>query len=156
MILLVHMIFGAAIGSLFYNPIIAVIAAFFSHYFLDLFPHIEYLDSTEELSRQIKEGRWQRKIADIAKVFFDFLAGLLLVFLFSDNSILAYIYAAAAIIPDGLTVINFVFPNKIIAMHHKIHGEKIHFLKYNKKFSKTWRILTQVIAITIAIVLLKT
>lgn len=154
MILLVHMLFGVAIGLLFHNPTIAVIAAFLSHYFLDLFPHIEYLDSTEELSRQIKTGQWQRKIPDIIKVFFDFLAGFLLVFLFSDNSVLAYACAAAAVIPDGLTVINFIVPNKITAIHHKIHGEKIQYLTKQKKSPIFWRVAIQVAAVIIAIILL--
>ena len=42
MILLVHMLFGAAVGLSINNIYIAIIVAFLSHYFLDLFPHIEY------------------------------------------------------------------------------------------------------------------
>ena len=42
MILLVHLLFGAAVGSSVKNLPIAIILAFLGHYFLDLFPHIEY------------------------------------------------------------------------------------------------------------------
>ena len=121
---------------------------------MDLFPHIEYLESTEEFSKDIKAGRLRQKIADAVKVFLDFSAGLLLVFLFSDNDALLYVYALASIVPDGLTVINFIFPNKVTKIHQKFHGEKIHFLKY-KKISVFWRILTQISATIVGIILLK-
>lgn len=151
MILLVHIIFGVAIGSLFSSPFVAVIAAFFSHYFLDFFPHIEY-ELTKEFSQRIKkEGRVN--VSDAAKIFIDLSAGLLLTFLFFGNDVLTYVYAAAAIIPDGLTVLNLVFPNKITAIHHKIHGEKVQYLTKQKKFPLFWRVATQAIAVVIAIFL---
>lgn len=153
MILLVHMIFGAAIGSLFRSPATAIASAVLSHYFLDLFPHIEYLESTENLIVKTKKGKLKNIFPDAIKVLFDFMGGLLLVIFFSDNNILTYGCIIAAIAPDGLTIINSVFPNKITRIHHKIHGEKIHFLKNNKKISKFWRIISQVTAIVVGIII---
>lgn len=156
MILLIHMVFGAAIGSLFHNPAIAIIAAFFSHYFLDLFPHIEYLEGAEKLTQKIKKEKWQNNFSDILMVVVDFFAGLFFVFYFSAGNLPIYFYCAiSAIAPDGLTVMNSIFPNKFLKIHYKIHGEKIHFLKYNKKISKFWRIASQVIAVASGIFLLK-
>lgn len=156
MILLVHMIFGVAIGSLFHNPAIAVVAAFFSHYFLDLFPHVEYLEGAEKLTQKIKREKWQNNFYDILKVIADFCAGLFLVFYFSANNLPIYFYyAIIAVIPDGLTVMNSLFPNKFLEIHYKIHGEKIQYLTKQKKFPLMWRILTQSIAIIVSIIFLK-
>ena len=145
MILLVHLLFGAAIGSAVKNVPLAIILAFLGHYFLDLFPHIEY--PTKINSKK------QRQLVYL-KIFLDFLAGLLLIFLFSKNQPIVYICAFFAILPDGLTIINNHFPNKILGFHAGLHLEKIHFLK-NKKISTFWRIASQVAFVIISIFLLK-
>ncbi|MCX6722495.1 MAG: hypothetical protein NT094_00300, partial [Candidatus Staskawiczbacteria bacterium] len=58
-----------------------------------------------------------------------------------------------AISPDGLTVFNSLFPNKILKPLQKFH-QKIHFLK-QKEISNFWRISSQIVIVTISIVLLK-
>ena len=143
MILLVHMLFGAAIGSTVNNFYLAVILAFLGHYFLDTFPHVEYLDSVES-SIQKKSGH------DVMKVLLDFLIGIFIIFLFSKNHPIIYICALIAIIPDGLTVISKLFPNKLSLLH-----DKIHYLTKQKNFPKFWKITMQVLAVIISIIFLK-
>lgn len=152
---MVHMLFGAAIGSLVKNTPLAIAMAFLGHYFLDLFPHIEYIKSTEELLSEAKNKITKKHFADVAKVLFDFLAGLSFVFLFSKNSLLIYICAFVSIIPDGLTVVNSLFPNKITRKHHEIHGGKVHYFTKNKKSPLFWRVFTQVSAALASIIALK-
>lgn len=158
MILLAHMVFGAAIGytaySLTNNIWLAIVLAYLSHYFLDVFPHIEYLESVESAIKQMKEKDWKGRIPDAIKVFIDFCLGLLLILLFSKNYIIIYIYAFVAIVPDGVTVIYTLFPNSLLARHQKFHGA-IQYLTKKKKFSKFWRIATQALAVVISIVLLR-
>jgi len=147
MILLVHMLFGAATASLVKNPIFAVVLAFLGHYSLDFIPHVEYD------IKDIKEKRWHRAYPEIIKVFLDFLTGFLIIFTFSGNRSMIYICALTAVIPDGFTFLNIIFPNKILVLHDKIHRGKIHILK-NKKISVFWRIISQVIIAVISITIL--
>lgn len=148
MILLAHLLLGAAIASKIKYAPLAIILALLSHYFLDLIPHIEYS------IKNIKEKQWHKSAPDISRVFLDFLFGMLLVLIFSNNQPLIYICAIVALIPDSLTIISSIFPNKILSAHDKIHTEKIHFLKY-KKIPTFWRIFSQVFVIIISIILLK-
>ncbi|MBI3631686.1 MAG: hypothetical protein HY219_02370 [Candidatus Staskawiczbacteria bacterium] len=148
MILSAHLLLGAAIASKIKYVPMAIILALLSHYFLDLIPHIEYS------IKNIKEKQWRKSAPDIARVFLDFLFGMLLVLIFSNNQPLIYVCAIVALIPDSLTVISSIFPNKALSMHDEIHTEKIHFLKY-KKISVFWRIFSQVLAIIISVILLK-
>lgn len=154
MILLVHMLFGAAIGSVVRNVPLAIALALLGHYFLDIFPHIEYLDSVEHSIKKIKTGRFKNYLPDMSKVALDFLLGILVILIFSKNYLIIYVCALIAAIPDGLTVVSRLFPNKILAEHDKIHNQKIHYLTKKKKFSLLWRISTQFLAIIISIILL--
>ncbi len=159
MILSVHMLFGAAVGykvySLTNNLALAIIAAFLCHYLLDFFPHVEYMYSVEDSIEGLKGNNWKKSILNSLKVLFDFCIGIFIVFLFSDNYPISYIYALVAIIPDGLTVIYYLFPNKILSVHNYFHGNIVQFLK-NKKISNFWRISTQVAAAIVSVVILKT
>lgn len=154
MILFVHMLMGAAIGSLIKNPFLAIILAFLSHYILDLFPHIEY--NIENIKKEV----WKKAAPDFARVFFDFLLGLILIYLLAGHKILSdpIILTAAffAVIPDGFTFLAYFLPkNRFLKFHNFLHRKKIHFLK-EKKISPFWRILTQIaFALTAAIILNK-
>jgi len=77
MILLVHLLFGALIGQKILNPVLAIVLAFLSHYFLDFFPHIEYS------IKNISEKRWKKSLPDFLKIFLDLAAGIILIFIFS-------------------------------------------------------------------------
>ena len=155
MILLVHMLFGAAIGSIVPNVTLAIILALLGHYFLDLFPHIEYLDGVENSIESIKSDAWNKKIKNMFKVFLDFCLGILLIFLLSKNQPIIYICALAAIVPDGLTVLHALFPNKILQAHHNVHGGKIHYLTKQKDFHKFWKVSTQVVVVIVSAILLQ-
>ncbi|MCX6718158.1 MAG: hypothetical protein NTY81_00945 [Candidatus Staskawiczbacteria bacterium] len=156
MILLVHLLFGTAIGSAVNNVWLAIILAFISHYLLDLLPHIEYN------IQNIEQKQWHKALPDILRVILDFCLGILLIFILSKNNPIIYICAFFALLPDGLTVFNTLFPNKILEPLQKFHIEKIHFLKENpstssgqEKISTFWRISTQVVVIIISIVLFR-
>ena len=169
MILLVHMLFGAAVSSYIKNPFLAVILAFFSHYVLDLIPHIEYN------IENIKNKRWGRALPDLLKVASDSFAGAMLILLFSNPSagsgqLIIFVVALFSILPDGLTVLSYFFQNKFLELHKKFHQKKIHFLRDNPsasfgtaqdkdsgqiKISNFWRITNQVLIIIISIFLLK-
>ncbi|MEK7664052.1 MAG: hypothetical protein AAB340_01190 [Patescibacteria group bacterium] len=159
MILLVHMLFGAAVGYKTYSLTgsiwLSLTLALLSHYFLDLFPHVEYLKSAESLGKRIKSDKFKSYFFDLLKVLLDFLIGLALLFLLSKNQIIIYLFAILAIIPDGLTVINSLFKNTILKRHQELHGEKIQYLTKNKKLSKFWRVFTQVIAVLISVIVLE-
>ena len=148
MILLVHMLFGAWIGQKISNLFLAVILAFLSHYFLDLLPHIEYP------IENIEKKQWSKAAPDILRVILDFLLGILLITLFSNNHPIIYICALFAILPDGFTILSYFFPNKILEIHNKFHHQKIHFLK-DKKISKFWRITSQVTVVIVSIIMFK-
>jgi hypothetical protein len=147
MILLVHLLFGTAIGQKASNPFLAVILAFLSHYFLDIFPHIEYP------IKNIKSNNWKKSAPDILRVVLDFSVGILFIFLFSNNKPIVYVCAFFAVLPDALTILNSFFPGKILEAHNKFH-EKIHFLK-NKKISNFWRVASQVAAILVSFIMIK-
>jgi hypothetical protein len=167
MILLVHLLLGALIGQKISNPILAIVLAFLSHYFLDFIPHIEY-----PLKEDTKN--WNDFLSNALKIFLDFCLGILLILIFSKNQLIIYICAFLAILPDGFTVLSHFIPNKILEIHSNFHTKKIHFLKYNpveyceaaispsaklfnrlKKISNFWRIISQIMILIISVILLR-
>ncbi len=144
MILLVHMLFGAAIASYIKNPIFAVVLAFFSHYFLDFIPHNEYD------IKNISEKRWKKTLPEFQKVFLDFLLGILLILLFSENKPTIYICAFFAILPDGFSVLSSIFQIKLLKIHNNFHQGRLHFFK-KIKISNFWRITSQILIVLIAL-----
>mgnify|MGYP001577015963 CR=1 FL=1 len=148
MILLAHMLFGAAIGSIIRSWPLAVILAYLGHYFLDLFPHTEYH------IENIKNKQWSKSLPEFLNVTLDFCAGLLLILLFSKNQLILYVCALVAILPDLFTILSYFFSNKILEIHNNMHRKKIHFLE-NKKISISWRITSQITVLIISIVMFK-
>ena len=156
MILLVHMLLGAAIGSSINNIYLAIILSFLSHYLLDLIPHFDY-------PLKYSAGKKILIIPNILRIGLDFFSGILLIFLFSKNHPLIYICAIVAIIPDGLTVLNDIIPSKILELHRKLHIDKIQILTNGPdvisgkiKISNFWRISVQILVVLISIYILKT
>lgn len=147
MILLVHIVLGAAMGSIIRNPFLAVILAFLSHYLIDIPPHIEYS------IKNIKDRAWEKSLPDFLKVFLDISFGVVLIFLFSQNSPIVYLCGFIAIVPDGLSLIDPILKLKMLKTHSNIHQVKIHFLK-NKRVPNFLRILSQVIVVLISILML--
>lgn len=157
MILLVHMLFGAAVGyktySLTNNVWLAIFFALLSHYFLDIFPHIEYLKSVENSIKKVKFEKFNSYFGDMSKIVLDFILGIFFIFVVSKNYPAIYLYAFLAIVPDGFTVVNLFFKNPVLAIHQKFHGNIQYFTK-KEKFSVFWRISTQVLAFLISVILL--
>ena len=152
------MIFGAAIGykvySLTNNIWLAGFFALLSHYFLDLFPHVEYLSSAENLGLRIKKEKFKSYFPDILKVFLDFLIGVILVFSLSNNQPSTYIFVFLSIFPDGVTIINALFYNKFLKIHQKFHGDIVQYLTKSKNSPILWRIFTQATAVAVSILIL--
>ena len=149
MILLVHMLFGAAVGSIIKSIPLAVVLAFLSHYFLDLLPHIEYP------IENIKNKQWQKSLPEFLKVALDFLLGVMIILMFSNplaaGQEIIFIAALFSILPDGFNFLKLFFSNKLLKTHYNLH-EKIHLYK-NKKIPIFWRIASQAAAIIISIIL---
>jgi hypothetical protein len=160
------MLFGATIGSIIKNIPLAIILAFLSHYFLDLFPHIEYN------IENIEKKQWHKSLPNILKISIDFFIGISIIFILSGSNPIIYICVFFAILPDGFTILNAIMPNKILGAHNRLH-QKIHFLKIHPvkyggavisaplklfnweiKISNFWRIFTQLIVVVISITLL--
>jgi len=153
MILLVHLLLGAAIGHTVKNVPLAIILALLSHYLLDLIPHIDYPIKNEG------KNQWQRTTLNIPGISLDLFAGIVLVLIFSNNQPIIYLCAFFALLPDGFTVLNFIFSgNKFLEAHYNLH-QKIHFLKQTPsgqiKISNFWRFATQIAVVIISIMLLK-
>ena len=148
MILICHLLAGAAIAAKTANPFLALPLAFLSHYFLDLLPQKEYsIDN-------IKERRWSKSFWDFFKAFLDISLGLFLILLFSENTLLIFIAAFVAILPDGSTVLALIFhKNKWLDRHLQWH-QAINNLPKNEKISLFWKIFAQVLVVLIAIYLL--
>ena len=142
------MLFGVALASLAKNPYLAIALAILCHYFADLFPHVEY-DIDE-----IKNKDWKKSLPAFFRVVLDGSLGLLLISIFTNKSLIVFVCSFFAILPDGLSILSSIFPNKISAVHDILHLEKIHFLKNNKKISNFWRITTQIIIALISIAIL--
>lgn len=151
MILLVHILFGAAIASLLIqHPFWAIIFSFFSHYLLDLIPHVEY-----PYDDKVQKHEWKKMILNSVKVLTDLCIGIALIFLFSrqPSNSLIYICAFIAILPDIISMSTLNLKQKIFVKHNYFHYEKVHFLQH-KKISNFWRISTQVLAATIFLLIL--
>lgn len=150
MILLVHMIFGVAVASLVKSPYLAIVLSLLSHYFLDLFPHIEYpIDNLKNIRKNFKKA-----IPELFYLFIDFALGVLFIFILTDRSLIFFICGIVSIVPDSLTVLSVIMPNKILKVHDKFHRQVIHFLR-DKKIPNFYRISTQVLVVIIAFLILQ-
>ncbi|MGH7240254.1 MAG: hypothetical protein ACREHG_09375 [Candidatus Saccharimonadales bacterium] len=157
MILSVHAVFGAGVGWETYrftgNIPLSIAVAFASHYFLDLFPHTEYLESVQESvgSLQKRDGE---KLGDAVKIDVDFLAGFLVVGLIARQPLLASVFAFTALIPDGLTVVYLLKPLAFMTLHQRWHGDVIQYITKQKRFPAWVGVATQVIAAITGVALL--
>jgi predicted metal-dependent hydrolase len=154
MILLVHMLFGTAIGSLTNNIYLGIIFALLSHYFADLIPHMEYLDSVELSIKNIVEGKIKRYLIDAIKVSIDFFLGIIAIYWLAGTNLILYIYAFVAILPDGFTVISAIFPSPIFAAHDTFHTQWMHYLTKKKKFSRFWKTFSQICVISLSVTIM--
>jgi len=145
MIFTSHLLAGAAIVSETKSVPLAIILALFSHYLLDFLPHSEYS------VKNIREGKWHQSFFDFFKIFLDFSVGVLLILILAKNPLIALTAGFAAIFPDGLTFLSFIFPrNKLLKIHYEFHQLKVHFFR-NKKISLLGKTLSQALTIAVAI-----
>ncbi len=150
MILLVHIIFGVAVASLVESPYFAIVLALLSHYFLDLFPHIEYpIDNLKNIQKKFKKA-----LPELFYLFVDVILGILSIFVFTDKSLIFFLCAFVSIIPDSLTVLSAIMPNKLLKLHDLFHRKHIHFLR-DKKISNFYRISIQIVTVIISFMILK-
>ena len=131
MILLPHMLVGAALGSRIHNFAILFVAAIALHFLLDRLPHWEYLEvgiikmSPKELS------------LFLLKAVFDLSSGIFLLWLFwpkLGSPIYVIFGVFISLLPDGIcllyTVIKMLFKldikvlRKFYDFHLFIHGPK--------------------------------
>ncbi len=137
MILTIHFLLGALIATKIKSVVLIFLLSVSSHYFLDFLPHVEY--SIEK----ILEKRWRESFFDFLKVFLDIFIAIILVFFLTENFLLALLGGIFAALPDGFSLLFFLFPEKkLLEKHYFFHQEIIHFLK-KKKISLFWRILSQ-------------
>lgn len=146
MIVLVHLLVGAALGSYFKNPVLAIILAFFSHYLLDFIPHIDYRINN------IMRGKWPDSLSDFLKISCDTALGLCIIFLTSANKPIVYLCSFFTMIPDVIAYIGVIWPNKFSNWHNGFN-DKVHYYKY-KKIPVPWRVLSQITIIVVSIAIL--
>lgn len=167
MILFCHLLVGAAIAVKIQILPLALIFAFLSHYVLDFIPHWEY--SVDNIFKK----QWKKAKFDFLKVVLDFGAGILLIVFINHISPICHIgyispikpvglinpvllaCAFFAIIPDGLTLLSLLLPNKILSAHDKFHRDLVHYHKKisfrENKIFFVLGILTQILVSVIAI-----
>lgn len=129
-----HTIVGLAVGALIQNPLLAVPAAFVSHYFGDLVPHWDVYE--EFPAPEGKKARWQPVV-----IFFDIILGVaigLSVTLYAlwvkHDAMLAarlFMCGIAGVTPDALYVPIFFWEskNKLLLLNLKI--QQIFHIKAN-------------------------
>lgn len=132
-----HSITGAVIASsLSFNPPLALIMAFLSHFVLDSLPHWDYsLESLDKDEKGYLSFYFDvRFIRDLIRMFVDFCLGFLMVylFIFFTKPELVWLIILGAILgalPDFLLFIYSQYKNyflKVIIDFHKIvHTKKI-------------------------------
>ena len=157
---MVHLLLGAVIVSKIKFLPLALLLAFLIHYPLDMLPHWEYS------IKNILGKNWKNSFKDFMKVLLDISLGILLIFIFSKSFFLSLLGGLLAILPDGLTLIGLIAPNKLLRAHENFHRE-IHFFKSaeelespevyqrGKKIFPFWGILFEILLIILAIYLLK-
>ena len=139
MTLSVHAVAGAAVSLAFRNnPAIALLAAFFSHFLLDAFPHWHYrilsksADDLSPFGKKLDFGPGFLK--DIFRAGVDFGLGLVVSLavsgiFFPENLWLVFLAVIAGALPDALQVAYYRFTDSkplyyLQWLHEKIHSER--------------------------------
>lgn len=150
MILTPHILAGAAVGSKIHNYWLVAVFSVLLHFILDIFPHKEY-----EIEG-LKTGKLNRQfLKDMAKVLLDLFAGVaIVVYLGIKTPNIKYMLTGAffGCLPDFLMAVYYIFHLRILKYLENFHF-KIHFFR-NYPDSNSLRILSQVVAALVAIILL--
>jgi len=124
MILVSHMIVGAAIGSRIHNLWLLFFISIALHYAFDALPHWEY-----HLRFQGSNPPKKKLIAFAAKIIIDLLTGVILVFFLAKNSpdrSFMLLAALFSLLPDGLTFL-YIALKKVFGYDDKILKKLFHF-----------------------------
>ncbi len=151
MILFCHILVGAAIAVKLDMPCLSFLLAFLSHYVLDCLPHWEYSIYS------ISSKQWRNTGKEFLKGIIDFSLGMLLVFALVKNQPIIFIAALFAVLPDGLTLLNLLFPNKFLTALSKFHKKTHWFKKFpfaENKIIHISGILSQVLISILAVLIL--
>lgn len=153
MILICHLLAGAAIATKVRNPFLGLPLAFLSHYVLDFIPHEEY----EISPKRSIDGKIKNWTPLFLKIGADFLIGVLILLIISKNKILALSGGFLGILGDFDNVVS-LFPSlrkiKFLSSHTNFHAKYLYYFA-NKKIPLWVKILSQVFVILITIYFLR-
>ena len=128
MILVTHGVVGGALAKMLFgfNPFVAFVFGFFSHFVMDMIPHWDYHISAEKKSGSLDNNFdiSRKHLGAITKIGLDFLAGMILPILFFSFSWVVVLGALGGIMPD---ILQFVYwktkhPLFLQKFHHWIHA----------------------------------
>ncbi len=147
MLVIVHALSGAAIGSLVSNLPLVIILALISHYSLDYLPHLD----------QGTLGMDEKSTYQWATV--DILVAALVIYCLSltgrlTNNLI-YVGAVFATLPDFLDNLpffsdwlhQFSFFNKVYQFHERIQD-------WGKEYQFSWGIITQLVIVGLSLIIL--
>ncbi len=149
MILFPHMLVGAAIGLKIDNFWAIFILALISHFLFDRLPHWEYVKNLSDLPRE-------KFPSFILKAVLDLTLGIIIIWcLTSDSPLHSYIFfgAFAAILPDGLTLLNMLTGKKIKILEKFWSFHKKISIAENKN-SPFWGAIIEIAVVILSIYLL--
>jgi len=147
MLLLTHTITGAVIGEKISNPIIISLIALASHFILDSLPH-------SDLKVPTKFDTWKflRILPDIIPAILIYIT---FIFTYPDQWLTIHLGITCAILPDFLSLSKYMPKfQKIMAPLNNWH-KKIQWQLDSNFKKKILGLLTQIIYITILIIILK-
>jgi hypothetical protein len=145
MILTCHLLVGAAVASKIPSIPLGLTLAFLSHYLIDFIPHYEYP------IKQIRDSQWLKSGFDFLKVTADFILGFGLIFLFAKPNIWLFVAAFLAIVPDGLTLLNRIFPENKLLKKIRFWHSKVNEMSEKKRIPASLGILSSSIVSFIAL-----
>jgi len=152
MILLPHLLIGAAIGAKVQNLPAVFILSILSHFIADKLPHWEYLD--KELTEFKSKKEW---LVFLIKVFLDFGLGILLLSYFFWQSPLwpaVAVGALASVLPDFLIFLNWLFPKTRILESYRNFHHQSHLKKGRHKIALS--LFSEALVVLLAIYLIAT
>lgn len=147
MLLLSHTITGAVIGQKINDPTIIILLAFTSHFILDRIPHWNY-----NVPDKFDLWEFSKTLPDIIT---SILVYLVFLFAYPDQWLNISLGVCFAILPDFLTLTQYIPGLKILfkslnKFHLKIQGH------INKRYKTFWGLLSQIIYITLLIIIFVT
>ena len=156
MILSLHTLAGAVLGSTVGNPLESSALALASHYFIDFLPHFDYK------IENIQKGDWKSARPEFLKVSADLIISCIIItFVIYKNpaNILSILSATFfSLFPDGLVLIYFIFNKnisdsfigKLLLNHYEFH-----FKMHSKTYSvNTAAVIAQLLLIIFLIVMI--